>query len=131
MLCRINDFKYKDVVNAGDGVRLGYVGDVELDTESAALTAIVIRGRYRLFGLLGREEDTVIPWEDIQVIGEDTILVRCPAIKKAPGGASGKFCLSSPKSLHRSPRERAERKKMASAPANMRKTACFFAKALV
>ena len=47
MLCRINDFKYKDVVNAGDGVRLGYVGDVELDTESAALTAIVIRGRYR------------------------------------------------------------------------------------
>ena len=32
MLCRINDFKYKDVVNAGDGVRLGYVGDVELDT---------------------------------------------------------------------------------------------------
>ena len=45
--------------------------------------AIVIRGRYRLFGLLGREEDTVIPWEDIQVIGEDTILVRCPAIKKS------------------------------------------------
>ncbi len=83
MMCRINDFKYKDVVNAGDGVRLGYVGDVELDTESAALTAIVIRGRYRLFGLLGREEDTVIPWEDIQVIGEDTILVRCPAIKKS------------------------------------------------
>ena len=83
MLCRINDFKYKDVVNAGDGVRLGYVGDVELDTESAALTAIVIRGRYRLFGLLGREEDTVIPWEDIQVIGEDTILVRCPATQKS------------------------------------------------
>ena len=81
MLCRINDFKYKDVVNAGDGVRLGYVGDVELDTESAALTAIFIRRRYRLFGLL--EEDTVIPWEDIQVIGEDTILVRCPAIKKS------------------------------------------------
>ena len=83
MLCRINDFKYKDVVNAGDGVRLGYVGDVELDTESAALTAIVIRGRYRLFGLLGRDETLTIPWEEIQVIGEDTILVRCPAIKKS------------------------------------------------
>ena len=34
-------------------------------------------------GCWGREEDTVIPWEDIQVIGEDTILVRCPAIKKS------------------------------------------------
>lgn len=63
MICRINDFKYKDVISSSDGVRLGFVGDVELDTQNAALTAIVIRGRYRLFGLLGREEDTVIPWE--------------------------------------------------------------------
>ena len=72
MICRINDFKYKDVISSSDGVRLGFVGDVELDTQNAALTAIVIRGRYRLFGLLGREEDT-----DIEVIGEDTILVTC------------------------------------------------------
>ena len=72
MVCRINDFKYKDVVDAADG----YVGDVELDTADARLTAIVIRGRLRLFGLLGREDDLVIPWEDIQVIGQDTILVR-------------------------------------------------------
>ena len=79
MVCRINDFKYKDVVDAADGCRLGYVGDVELDTADARLTAIVIRGRLRLFGLLGREEDTVICWQDIQLIGEDTVLVRyCP-----------------------------------------------------
>ena len=57
MVCRINDFKYKDVVDAADGCRLGYVGDVELDTADARLTAIVIRGRLRLFGLLGREDD--------------------------------------------------------------------------
>lgn len=63
MVCRINDFKYKDVVDAADGCRLGYVGDVELDTADARLTAIVIRGRLRLFGLLGREDDLVIPWE--------------------------------------------------------------------
>ena len=50
MVCRINDFKYKDVVDAADGCRLGYVGDVELDTADACLTAIVIRGRLRLFG---------------------------------------------------------------------------------
>ena len=78
MLCRINDFKYKDVVNT-QGVRLGFVGDVELDTQNAALTAIVIYGKYRLFGLFGREEDTVIPWENIEVIGEDTILVDAPS----------------------------------------------------
>lgn len=43
MICRINDFKYKDVISSSDGVRLGFVGDVELDTQNAALTAIVIR----------------------------------------------------------------------------------------
>lgn len=44
--------------------------------ENARLTALVVYGRPRLFGLLGREEDIVIRWPDIQVIGEDTILVN-------------------------------------------------------
>ena len=30
----------------------------------------------RLFGLLGREEDTAIPWGDIEKIGTDVLLVR-------------------------------------------------------
>lgn len=79
----MGDFKYKDVINAQDGIRLGYVGDVEVDTKTAALTAIIIKGRYRLFGLLGREEDIVIRWENIEVIGEDTILVNAPARPKS------------------------------------------------
>ena len=60
------------------------MGDIELDTETAALTAIVIRGRWRWFGLLGREKDIVIPWEEIEVIGEDTILVRRNPDKMLP-----------------------------------------------
>ena len=79
MNCRIQDFKYKDVVCVADGSRLGYVGDVELDTETARLTAIVIYGRPRWLGLFGREEDVVISWGDIQIIGEDTILVNYAA----------------------------------------------------
>ena len=84
MICRINDFRDKDIANAADGTRLGLVGDIELDTETAALTAIVIRGRWRWFGLLGREKDIVIPWEEIEVIGEDTILVRRNPDKTLP-----------------------------------------------
>lgn len=76
MTCRINDFRYKDVVCVKDGTRLGYVGDVELDTQSAQLVAIVIYGKYRWLGLLGKEEDIVINWEEIEIIGEDTILVN-------------------------------------------------------
>ena len=40
------------------------------------LTAVVVYGRLRLFGLLGREEDFVIPWQDIVLIGDDAVLVN-------------------------------------------------------
>ena len=35
-----------------------------------------VYGRLRLFGLLGREEDFVIPWQDIVLIGDDAVLVN-------------------------------------------------------
>ena len=39
----------------------------------------------KVYGLLGREEDTVICWDEIQCIGEDTVLVKyCPP----PGSSS-------------------------------------------
>ena len=76
MLCRLTDLRDKDVINVKDGTRLGGVDDVELDTATARILAVIIYGRLRWFGLLGREEDRVIRWNDIEVIGEDTILVR-------------------------------------------------------
>lgn len=75
MICRIQEFRYKDVVCVEDGTRLGYVGDVEIDTQTAQLKSIVIFGRFRWL-LFGREEDIVVPWEEIRIIGEDTILVN-------------------------------------------------------
>ena len=75
MICRIQEFRYKDVVCVEDGTRLGYVGDVEIDTHSAQLKSIVIYGKFRWL-FFGREEDIVVPWEEIHIIGEDTILVN-------------------------------------------------------
>ena len=75
MTCRIDEIKNKQVVCVQDGCVLGFVSDIELDTESGNLTAIIIFGRYRFFGLFGKEDDLVIPWKDINVIGNETILV--------------------------------------------------------
>ena len=87
MTCRIGELRNKEVVNVKDGSRLGFISDIELDTDTAALTAIVVYGRLRLLGLLGREPDAVIPWQDIQLIGGDTVLVmwRQPPPTKQPG----------------------------------------------
>lgn len=76
MYCRMNDLRSKYVINVRNGGKLGYVWDVELDTATAKVTSLAIKGRLRLFGILGREEDIVINWSDIEVIGEDTILVN-------------------------------------------------------
>ncbi len=76
MLCRIDELRNKQVVCVQDGCVLGFISDIELDTDSGALTAIIILGRLRFFGLLGREKDIVIPWSDISVIGSETVLVN-------------------------------------------------------
>ncbi len=76
MRCRIVEMRNKEVINVKTGVRLGCVSDVEIDTKDAKLTAIVIYGRLRWCGLLGRDDDLIIRWEDIEIIGEDTILVK-------------------------------------------------------
>ncbi|MCL2580670.1 MAG: YlmC/YmxH family sporulation protein [Oscillospiraceae bacterium] len=76
MLCRISDLRYKEVINVRDGSSLGAVSDVEVDTVTAKICTLIIYGKCRLFGLFLREEDTVINWCDIEMIGEDTILVN-------------------------------------------------------
>lgn len=76
MLCRIDDLRNKQVVCVKDGCVLGFISDVEMDTLNGNLTSIIIFGRLRFFGLLGREEDIVIPWKDISVIGNETVLVN-------------------------------------------------------
>ena len=75
MLCRLNDLKNKFVINVRNGCRLGTVYDAEMETASATVRTLLIRGRLRLFGLLGREPDITVNWSEIEVIGEDTILV--------------------------------------------------------
>lgn len=73
---RLNDLRSKEVITVEDGVRLGYVCDVELDTTEAKLTGLVIYGKLRFFGLFGKSADRVIPWENVKTVGDDTILVH-------------------------------------------------------
>lgn len=75
MNCRIADMRHKEVINVKDGTRIGLVCDVEIDTVTARVLSLVIYGRLRFFGLFGREDDITIKWQDIEVIGDETILV--------------------------------------------------------
>lgn len=72
----MSDLRYKEVISLSDGGRFGYVGDAEVDLESGRIRNLIVPGRLRLFGLLGREEDHIFPWEWVRRIGADTILVE-------------------------------------------------------
>lgn len=76
MQCRIEELRYKEVVNVTDGSRLGAIRDVVIDMHTGTVVAVVIPGPCRFFGLFGREDDFVVPWHCIQRIGEDIILVE-------------------------------------------------------
>ena len=75
-MVRISEFQLKDVINVGDGKRLGNVYDVDINLNTGSIEAIIISGTGKVFGLFGRDEEIVISWKNILKIGEDVILVR-------------------------------------------------------
>ena len=89
MICSISELQYKEVIDIADGTRYGYIGDVELDVQTGMIQNVIISGRPRLFGLLGREPDTVFPWSSITRFGEDLILVDGRQRRNGAKTASG------------------------------------------
>lgn len=75
----------KEVIDVLTGERLGYIDDVEMNLETSGIIALVIYGRERLFGLLGKEDDIVIPCREIEVIGHDVLLIKRSAESKSAG----------------------------------------------
>ena len=89
METRIADLRYKEVISVEDGSRFGYVGDMEIDLDSGQVRALVVPGRRRLFGLLGREEDQYIPWSAVRRFGEDISLVERRYPRRSPRRREG------------------------------------------
>ena len=80
MLLRISALRDLEIIKINDGRRLGPLKDIELDLEAGVIKALVLpnyAGR-RLWGLFGRGEDLVVPWERITRIGLDVLLLDLP-----------------------------------------------------
>lgn len=92
MNCCVTDLRNKEVINSKSGCRLGQVCDVEIDTCTGCIVSVIIWGRARCFGLFGKEEDIKICWNDIEVIGDDTVLVCADSIgERGARGRKGLF----------------------------------------
>ena len=76
MVCSLSELKNKEVVKGRNGIKIGYVDDIEIDTSTSSVVSLVVYGRPKCMGILGREEDIIIKCDNIELIGEDTILVK-------------------------------------------------------
>ena len=81
MIYRGEELKDKQIVCVKSGTIIGNVSDLEFDSESGKITALIIYGKAQFFGLFGKENDIIIPWEKIEVIGKETVLVDVDNLK--------------------------------------------------
>ncbi len=65
----------KDIISVSTGYNIGRRDDLEFDEKTAKLENLIVYGRPKLFGLLGRGKDIKIPWKDIITIGRDVVLI--------------------------------------------------------
>ncbi len=85
----IATLRTKEVINKKDGCRLGHVCDVEIDACNGCVQNLVVCRGGRFFTPYACENDIKIPWCEVEVIGDDIIIV-CYTPKPAPprGGCS-------------------------------------------
>ena len=88
-MTKFTELYCKEVICVRDGRRLGFVSDARIELPEGRLCAIIVPGPCRIFGILGRREDYVIPWNCIKRIGPDIILVdvkpeECGVLRSKP-----------------------------------------------
>ncbi|MBQ2754555.1 MAG: YlmC/YmxH family sporulation protein [Clostridia bacterium] len=75
-MCKFSELKNKEVINVSTGERLGFVCDMEFDTETGKVNSIVLPpSKSKLFSF-NKENETVILWNEIKKIGNDIIIVN-------------------------------------------------------
>ena len=92
MSTKFTELHCKEVICVCDGRRLGYICDVCVDICTGRVASVVVPGPCRFFGLFGRRDEYIIPWEKICRMGPDIVLVDAkPEECRCPRGKQGLF----------------------------------------
>ena len=75
MALTVTQLRCKEVICLETGQRLGYVSDAVIRLPEGEVAALVVPGPCRFFGVAGRRDDYIIPWNCIRKIGPDIVLV--------------------------------------------------------
>ncbi|CEH35485.1 YlmC/YmxH family sporulation protein [Romboutsia lituseburensis] len=75
-MIRVSDIMEKEIINVKNGKRMGFITDIDMDTNEGKIMSFTITGDLGR-GIFSRNgEGQVIFWNDIIKIGCDTIIVN-------------------------------------------------------
>lgn len=74
---RLSNLSGKEVINLGDGARLGIIDECELtfDYKSGRIHTIILPRKNGLFNFFSDIKSSTIPWQAIKRIGDEVIIV--------------------------------------------------------
>ena len=75
MIIKFTELRSKEVIHINNGDRVGFISDIDIDFETGKVISISVPGPYKALGLLGKEPDTIIKWENIKKIGDDLVII--------------------------------------------------------
>ena len=69
------ELRSKDVINICDGSRLGTIVELEFDSCNGQICSLILC-RESAFFAFKRDQRITLPWNRLECIGDDTILVK-------------------------------------------------------
>ncbi|WP_425060914.1 putative sporulation protein YlmC [Sporomusa carbonis] len=74
---RISEMTGKEVINLGDGARLGIIGECELvfDSKTGVINGLILPKRRMIFNFWGDNQISTIPWQAIRRIGDEIVII--------------------------------------------------------
>lgn len=76
MVYSFNKLKEKEVINVCNGKRLGYIYDADIDANTGRIIRLLIPKSGKCLSFSGGKHPICIPWQNIEKIGDDAVLVR-------------------------------------------------------
>ena len=76
MVCTLEELRSKDVINVVNGENLGRIDDLQMNAQTASVTALILYGRPRLWWIFGPMDNCIIDFRQIRLVGKDVILVE-------------------------------------------------------
>lgn len=76
-MLKVSDLRLLEIVNVLDGKRLGLAHDLDIDLQAGRIKGLLVLGpQGKFLGLIGKESQIYIAWEQVIRIGTDVILVE-------------------------------------------------------